>query len=155
MEIKFEIANIEDAEVLVEVRNLSFFSDYIKYGECPGYNISIESMTNTLLNTKIKSYKIFSDEKVVGNISVRENNDNTCYIGCLCVIPSYENRGIGQHAIRFVEKEFSNVTVWSLETPADKERNHYFYKKLGYNIVDEYMSGSVKVVLFEKKLLCK
>ncbi|GFZ31411.1 hypothetical protein CSC2_19370 [Clostridium zeae] len=155
MKIKFEKANIEDAEELIEVRNLSFYSDYRKYGECPGYNISKERMTDTLLNTKIKIYKIFCDDKVVGNISVRHINDNTCYIGCLCVIPSYENKGIGQEAIRFVEKEFSNATVWTLETPADKVKNHYFYKKLGYSIVDEYMSGLVKIVLFEKKLLCK
>jgi hypothetical protein len=68
------------------------------------------------------------------------------------VIPDYENKGIVQEAIRFIESEFPNAIVWILETPADKKRNHYFYIKAGYTIVKEYMDGSVKLVLFEKKI---
>lgn len=150
MEIKFERATIDDIKSLINVRNQSFYSDYVKYGECPGYNISKENMTNSILNRI--SYKIMCNNEIVGNISVRDNHDNTYYLGCLCVIPDYENKGIGQEAIRFIESEFPNTTVWKLETPADKKRNHYFYKKAGYSIVDEYMDGSVKVVLFEKKI---
>ncbi len=56
--------------------------------------------------------------------------------------------------MRFIESEFPNATVWTLQTPADKERNHYFYKKIGYTIVEEYMEGSVKLVKFEKKINC-
>lgn len=150
MEIKYERATIDDVEALINVRNQCFYSDYVKYGECPGYNISKENMTKKISNNI--SYKIICDNKIVGNISVTDNNDNTYYLGCLCVIPDYENQGIGQESLRFIESEFPNATVWTLETPADKERNHYFYKKASYTIVKEYMSGSVKLVLFEKKI---
>lgn len=132
------------------MRNQSFYSDYIKYGECPGYNVSKERMTNSIL--KNISYKIIYDNKVIGNISVAENQENSYHIGCLCVIPSYENRGVGQEAIRFIENKFPNAITWNLDTPADKERNHYFYKKAGYSIINEYLSGSVKLVIFEKKM---
>ena len=70
----------------------------------------------------------------------------------MSLIPDYENKGIGQEAIRFIESEFPNATVWTLETPEDNKRNHYFYKKAGYTIVKEYMGGSVKTALFEKKI---
>ncbi len=148
MEIKFERATIDDVEALINVRNKSFYADYLKYGECPGYNISKEKMINSVLN-KI-SYKIVCDNQIVGNISVRDNQDNTYYLSCLCVIPDYENKGIGKEAIRFIESEFPNATLWTLETPADKIGNHYFYKKAGYSIIKEYLDGSVKIVLFEK-----
>ncbi|MDS0528494.1 GNAT family N-acetyltransferase [Clostridium sp. SHJSY1] len=153
MKIKFEKAVIEDAEEIIKVRNKSFYKDYVKYGGCPGYNNTKESMVNIISNTKDRwVFKIISNNEVIGNISVKDNHDSTYYLSCLCVIPEYENKGIGQDAIRFIEDKFPNATIWTLETPADKERNHYFYKKLGYRIVKEYLDGTVKVVLFEKKV---
>lgn len=150
MNIKFEKATVHDAEILINVRNQCFFADYVKYGECPAYHNSIESMTNTILNRIV--FKIICHDQIIGNISIRDNQDNTYHLGCLCVISDYENKGIGQEALKFIEIEFPNATTWTLETPADKVRNHYFYKKAGYNIVDEYINNSVKVVLFEKKM---
>ncbi|MDR3594358.1 GNAT family N-acetyltransferase [Clostridium sp.] len=149
MKIEFERATINDIDELINVRNQSFYEDYVKYGECPGYNLTKESMTNIILSRIV--YKIIYDNQMVGSISIKDNNDNTYYLGCLCVIPDYENKGIGQEALRFIERKFPNAIALTLETPADKERNHYFYKKSGYNIIKEYMNGSVKLVLFEKK----
>lgn len=120
MEIKFERAIIDDAETLANVRNQSFYADYIKYGECPGYNVSKEHMIDSILNRIL--YKIICNNQVVGNIGVRDNHDSTFYLGCLCVIPDYENKGIGQGAIRFIESQFPNATIWTLRTPADKDR---------------------------------
>lgn len=150
MDIKFERAAIGDIDKLIDIRSQSYYQDYIQYGECPGYNMSKENMTNSILNRI--SYKIICDNQVVGNICIRDNEDSTYYIGTLCVIPDYQNKGIGQEAIKFIENEFPDATSWRLQTPADKERNHYFYKKMGYSIIKEYMEGSVKLVLFEKKI---
>lgn len=150
LEIKFERATINDSDALINVRNQSFYADYIKYGSSPGYNYSKESMTNCILNRI--SYKIICNNQIIGNISVTDNHNNTYHLGCLCVIPDYESKGIGQEALRFIENEFPNATNWNLVTPADKERNHNFYKKAGYTIVKEYINASVKLVLFEKKI---
>lgn len=38
----------------------------------------------------------------VGKVSVHEEAD-TCHLDCLCVIPQYENQGIGEKAIEFIE----------------------------------------------------
>lgn len=150
MNIKFERATINDCDALINVRNQSFYADYIKYGECPGYNCSKENMTNCIINRI--SYKIICNNQIIGNISVTDNHNSTYHLGCLCVIPDYENKGIGQEALRFLERVFPNATIWNLITPEDKERNHYFYKKAGYTIAKEYVKGSVKVVLFEKRI---
>ncbi|WMJ87161.1 GNAT family N-acetyltransferase [Anaerocolumna sp. MB42-C2] len=148
MKIRFERANIEDAETLIDIRNLCFYKDYLKYGVCPGYNITKEQMRNSIIHRI--SYKIICGNQIVGNISVKDNKDNTYYLSCLCVIPDYENKGIGQSAIHFIEQEFPDASSWTLETPADKVRNHYFYKKMGYNLVKEIDEGPVKLVVFEK-----
>lgn len=76
----------------------------------------------------------------------------TCHLDCLCIIPQYENQGIGQKAVEFIESQFPNATSWYLETPSDKKRNHYFYIKCGYEITDEKMEGNVKVVIFSKTI---
>lgn len=89
-------------------------------------------------------------KKLWSTCGINVNKDNTYYLDCLCVIPEYENKGIGQKAVRFIESQFPDAVCWALETPADKEKN-LFYKKMGYAITNEYMNGSVKVVLFEKK----
>ena len=150
LEIKFEKATISDIDALINVRNQSFYEDYVKYGTSPGYNCSKESMEKCILNRI--SYKIICNDQIIGNISVTNNNNDTYHIGCLCVIPDYENKGIGQKALSFIENRYPGATNWNLVTPKDKARNHYFYKKAGYTITKEYMKGSVKLVLFEKKI---
>lgn len=150
MKIEFTKATIDDVDKLIDVQNQSFYADFVKYGECPGYNHSKESMTNIILNRI--TYKIICNNQIVGDIIVRDNNDSTYFLGGVCVIPDYENKGIGQEAIKFIESQFPNTTAWTLETPADKKRNHYFYKKMGYTIVKEYMDGSVKIVLLKKDM---
>ena len=150
MDVKIERATVDDVDQLIEVQNKSFYSDFVKYGECPGYHHSRESMTKIVLNRI--TYKILCDDQIVGDIIVRDKGEHLYFLGGLCVIPEYENKGIGQQAIKLLEHDFPDAIQWSLETPADKKRNHYFYKKMGFEITKEYMDGSVKIVLFEKKM---
>jgi ribosomal protein S18 acetylase RimI-like enzyme len=149
--VLFTQATNDDIQDLIEVQNQAFYDDYIKYGECPGYGRTYESMKRSIGNCIV--YKIMVDSNIIGDIIVRDNHDDTYFLGGLCVIPTNENSGIGQKAMRFLEHQFKGAHHWSLETPADKERNHYFYKKCGFYITREYNVGAVKIVLFEKSIL--
>ena len=51
MKVEFRKANIEDAEVLIEIYNAAFYSDYLKYGECPGYGKTKEMMEKSIINS--------------------------------------------------------------------------------------------------------
>ena len=150
MKIEFIKTTVDDVDKLIEVQNQSFHTDYVKYGECPGYNLSKESMSNIVLNRN--TYKIKYNNQIIGHIIVRDNNDSTYYLGGIYVIPDYANKGIGQEAIRFIESQFPDATLWTLETPSDKKENHYFYNKMGYTFAKEYEDGTVKITLFEKKV---
>ena len=148
MNISFERATLADVDTLIDIRNKSFYADFVKYGECPGYNSSRESMT-TSISSRI-SYKILCDNVAVGNITIRDDGNGNYFLGAICVIPGYENNGIGQLAMRFIDEQLPDAKHWALETPADKLRNHYFYKKHGYEITKEYDVGSVRICYFER-----
>jgi ribosomal protein S18 acetylase RimI-like enzyme len=148
MMIEFVKATEADAAKFVEVQNKSFYADYLRYGECPGYGRTAESIAESMKRNY--AYKITADGEVVGKISASEKENGECHLDCLCVIPEYENRGIGRQAVSFIEKQFPRAIKWSLETPADKVQNHYFYQKCGYKIIDKTMDGNVEIVIFGK-----
>ena len=150
MSIKFEKATADDTNNLIEIQNKAFYSDFEKYGECPGYNRSYESMKSSIENAL--TFKILVDDIIVGDIIVSDRQNGAYHLDGLCVIPEYENRGLGQKALAFLDSYFTNAKHWSLETPVDKERNHYFYKKCGFKITGEFMDGNVKVAIFEKDM---
>ncbi|HPF86770.1 MAG TPA: GNAT family N-acetyltransferase [Candidatus Limiplasma sp.] len=148
MDVQFLRAVPEDADRLIAVQDQSFYADYVKYGVCPGYRRTRESMLESISRRIV--YKIQCDGNIVGDIIVRDEGGGAYYLGCLCVIPTYENRGIGQLALAFLDQHFPDAAHWALETPADKERNHYFYQKHGYRVTKEYPVDGVLISYFEK-----
>lgn len=55
MNIRFKKAVKEDCELLIEINNKAYYADYIRYGECPGYNIGIKKWKNPLKIKKLKN----------------------------------------------------------------------------------------------------
>ena len=148
MDIFFEKSSPTDVKEIIEVRNKSFYEDFLKYGEFPGYNCSEQGVTSAVLERFV--YNIISDDKIIGNISVRDDGNGKFHLNCLCIIPEYANRGIGKKAMTFIENQFTTAKHWSLETPVEKKRNLCFYQKHGYIITKEYMEKSIKLVVLEK-----
>ena len=48
MMISFRQAAMDDAGLLVDIYNASFFSDYLRFGACPGYGKTIEMMEESI-----------------------------------------------------------------------------------------------------------
>ncbi len=70
MNISFKKADIEDAGRLLEIQKMSFYDDYIEYGECPSYEHSIGDVEN-IIKTAI-TYKIIYNNTIIGDIVVRK-----------------------------------------------------------------------------------
>ena len=49
MKIEYRQAAIEDAEVLANIYNASFYDDYLRFGSCPGYGQTKESMEKSIM----------------------------------------------------------------------------------------------------------
>lgn len=150
MEIKYRPAEVEDAESLIAIYNASFYSDYMKYGQCPAYGKTKEMMDQSILN--YPKFIITCDGIPVGCISCKEEEPGIYDIGCLCVIPEFQGKGIGTQAVKFIMSHYNDWDKFTLITPADKEENIKFYtEKCGFEIVSTEMDGNVKVVRFVLK----
>ena len=147
MEIEFREADITDAEILIEIYNSAFYSDFIKYGECPAYGRTKEQMEQSI--REFPKFLIMCDTKPVGCISCKEMETGIYEIGCLCVIPEFQGKGIGTAAMQFAKSHFKDWKRFTLITPVDKEQNVRFYtEKCGFKIQSTEMDGNVKVVRF-------
>lgn len=95
---------------------------------------------------------VISDNTSVGVISVEEKGDGLYYIGCLCVIPEYQGKGIGTQAFRHILSVYPDWKKFVWITPADKEENIRFYtEKCGFEVDGTSMDGNVEVVKFIKE----
>ena len=147
MNVEYRKADIADAELLIEIYNSAFYSDYIKYGECPAYGKTKEMMEKSIIN--YPKFIICDNDKPVGCISCKQVEEGIYEVGCLCVVPEYQGKGIGTQAIKFITSYFEDWNKFTLITPIDKEENVKFYtEKCGFVIVSTEMDGNIKVARF-------
>ena len=147
MKVEYRKADIADAELLIEIYNSAFYSDYIKYGECPAYGKTKEMMEKSIIN--YPKFIVIYIDKPVGCISCKQVEEGIYEVGCLCVVPEYQGKGIGTQAIKFITSYFEDWNKFTLITPIDKEENVKFYtEKCGFVIVSTEMDGNVKVARF-------
>ena len=147
MKIEFRKADLTDAELLIEIYNSSFYSDFLKYGECPAYGKTTEMMKQSI--TEYPKFIILYNGKPVGCISCKQLEHGVYEVGCLCVIPEFQGKGIGTSAMEFVKSYYSDWNRFTLITPVDKSENVRFYtQKCGFDIQSTEMDGNVKVARF-------
>ena len=54
---EFRKADVSDAELLIHIYDAAFYSDYIRYGECPAYGRTKERMEQSVRILKILTKK--------------------------------------------------------------------------------------------------
>lgn len=147
MNLEFRKASIADADLLIDIYNASFYDDFIRYGECPAYGKTKEMMQQSII--EYAKFLIVYNGKPVGCISCKETESRIYEVGCLCVIPDFQGKGIGTAAMEFAKSYFSDWKQFSLVTPADKTENVRFYtEKCSFAIQSVEMNGLVKLVRF-------
>ena len=146
MNIRFRQAAADDAGLLVEIYNASFFSDYRRFGACPGYGKTVGMMEESI--RLYPKHIILCDDKPVGCVSCHETGPQEYEIGCLCVIPEYQGKGIGTQAVRFVKDHYDWKRL-TLVTPLYKRENVRFYtEKCGFRIVGMEKDGNTELARF-------
>lgn len=147
MKLEYRKADIADTELLIDIYNSAFYSDYVKYGECPAYGKTKEMMEKSIIN--YPKFIILFNNKPVGSISCKKVDVGVYEVGCLCVVPEFQGKGIGTQAFQFVTSHYKDWDKFTLITPIDKTQNVKFYtEKCGFDIVSAEMDGSVKVARF-------
>ena len=74
----------------------------------------------------------YSEYDMTGNVNV---------IFCIYVLPEFKNQGIGEMAMKYMEK-IHPADKWILDTPKVSPKNKHFYEKCGYI---QGTSGSLNV----------
>lgn len=147
MKIEYRKADIADAELLVGIYNSAFYDDYVKYGECPAYGKTKEIMEKSIID--FPKFIILYNKEPVGCVSCKQVEAGIYEIGCLCVVPEYQGKGIGTQAIQFVTSYYDDWEKITLITPVDKKENIKFYtEKCGFDMVAVEMEGNVQVARF-------
>ena len=147
MTIEYRKAVSEDAEMLVNIYNAAFYSDYMRYGACPGYGRTTEMMKESI--REYPKYIILCDNKPVGCVSCKMQEMRVYEITCLCIIPEYQGKGLGTKAVQFVKELYDDWEKLTLVTPLDKKENVKFYtEKCGFRIVSIETDGNVELARF-------
>lgn len=147
MRLRFKKAEKNDADLLINIYDAAFYDDYVKYGECPAYGKTRGEMEASI--EKSPKQIIFSEDNPIGAISVVNRGDGEYYLGCLCIIPEYQGKGIGTQAFHYMLDLYNDWKKITLVTPADKEENIKFYTvKCGFKVDGTEMDGNVKVSHF-------
>lgn len=123
-ELCFRPAEEKDVPLLTDLYDRAFLEDFQRYGQCPGYGRSQEQMRDSLRRVP-KQILLFGGVPV-GVLSHERRDDDSVYLGCLCIVPEMQGRGLGTRAFAHMLEECPEVHHFELVTPADKAQNIAF-----------------------------
>lgn len=147
MQLEYSRAFKNNADMLINIYNAAFYNDYIRYGECPTYGRTRKRMEQSIAS--FPKYIVRCDDIPVGVISFENKGNGIYYLGCLCIVPAYQGKGIGTLAFQYMLSVCSDWKKITLVTPSDKCENIKFYtKKCGFHIGNKEMDGNVEVLNF-------
>jgi len=143
-------ATITDAEEILKLQKLAYQIEAERYND---YNIPPLKQTITEIKEQFKTHiflKAVSEGRIVGTVRAHEEN-GTCYVGKLAVLPDKQNQGIGTALMKELEKHFTPKR-FELFVGSKSDNNIHLYQKLGYNIykTGDYECGHIKILYMEK-----
>lgn len=155
MEILFKKATLQDAEELLVIQEKAFeeaLELYKDFDTNPKFE-KIERISFKISNHYY--YKIIGDGMIIGGIHAYKKDDYHYCINRVFIHPNFENLGIGKKAMEFIESEFNDTRIFTLETPHKSFKNHYFYEKLGYKRTNEIeeINENLKLIYYEKTIV--
>lgn len=128
----FTPAASSDAVILTAISKHAFDSDVEvgapSAGGPPGYR-SVRFYTK-MANGK-HLYKLTDDGIIVGGAVLFKDGDKM-NVGRIFVDPQHFCKGYGIYIMQQIEQQFSDVTLFALDTPLWNVRTNRFYQKLGY-----------------------
>lgn len=123
----------EEIEMITKISIDAFHSDYLIGLEPndgpPGYD-SVKWHKEMQKEKHLFSY--FNDGGTMVGGAILFVSYDEIYIGRIFISPKYHRKGYGISLMNDVEKMFSSVKRFKLDTPTKNIRTNSFYKKLGY-----------------------
>ncbi len=152
MDIKIARTNMKEAEPLLNIQKEAFQADLKKYKD---YDSSPAAESLDFFKYRINNslhYTLYMDGKIAGGICLVKITDTHYRLFRIFLSPKFQNKGLGTKILSKMEKQFTKVEKWSLDTPKDNERNRHFYEKFGYQKSGEFqVNERLTLIEYEKK----
>lgn len=170
-EVELILAAADDAELIHNMKYEAFMPLYEKYhdDETTPVNEKMDKLNYQLTHSNSQYYLIKLEEENVGAIRVarkirKNQNSEDCdnksnneqgepeyvqdvlFISPLFILPEYQNRGIGQAAIKQIFDLYPDAVTWRLDTIKQEKGNCHLYEKCGFvqtggeHVVNEEMT---------------
>lgn len=117
-----------DVPLLYDMALRSFQPDYDKYGVYPPL---LKEKTKSFLPPLMFGKVILADNTIIGGafvVGIGKKGE----IGAIFLDPMHQKKGYGQQVMLEIEKQYTKVKKWKLETPGESLGLHRFYEALGY-----------------------
>lgn len=156
MNISLHKANLEDAEIIHNMKVKSFMSLLEKYKdfETSPANETIEKVIMQINQAFTDYYIIKTDEINIGAIRIAKLNNKQNRVSPIFILPEYQGKGIAQEVFQLVERIYFDTNVWELNTILQERGNCYLYEKLGYRHTGkiEFVNSNMTLVFYEKDM---
>lgn len=153
MDITIERSHEAEAEALVAVQIAAFHSDARLYPGVPedgppGYT-SVDDLLNQMRTGH--AYTLRVDGQIAGAMVIFEHGEGTYHLGVIFVDPALHGKGVGSKALAFLDSQYPEAVLWTLDTPVYATRNHYFYEKAGYVRARQFDVDGFELYVYEKR----
>ena len=146
-----------DAAVLHSIQKEAFLPLYERYHDAGNpYLRGIEDISARLDHPLFRYFTILSDGIIVGGVLFKISGrtpfydpmpQGMIYLSRIYVKPEVQGRGIARTAILLCEREFPEAVQFSVDFPADLERNRRCYEAAGYHDTGSRIETDPGVVL--------
>jgi ribosomal protein S18 acetylase RimI-like enzyme len=148
--IQIVAAEPADAGEILSLQKLAYESEARLYDD---WSIAPLMQDVTHLAQQIRSetvLKAVAQTQIVGSVRALEQN-GTCSIGRLIVLPSLQRRGIGSRLMAAIEASFPRAALFELFTGHLSRTNLELYARLGYRTVrTQEVSAKTSLVFMQK-----
>lgn len=139
--LTFEEMEEADIPLVTPVMKRAFDDDAQKHlgkerGGPPGYDDGEFFRTWLLPYQESVGYKILAGDVIIGAFIVWILPEGHNILGTIFVDPPYQDIGVGQRAWRYIEERYPETKSWRLATPTWATKNHHFYTKCGFSLVE-------------------
>ncbi len=158
LQLSFLLMAESDILDLTPVMTRAFDDDAQKHlgierGGPPGYDDGDFFREWLLPYPESVGYKIMVGEDLIGGFVVWILPEGHNILGAIFVDPEFQDQGVGQGAWKFIEETYPETKSWSLGTPVWATKNYHYYKKCGFDEVEEdpLIPSDEDSVIFRKK----
>lgn len=150
--MEISVANIEDAEIILNLQKLSYQSEAAIY-----QNHKIPPLTQTIegINEefKVQTFLKAIDQNcnIIGSVRAYFDGES-CFVGRLIVLPEWQGKGVGTKLMNSIELHFSGAQRYELYTGTKSVKNIHLYKKLGYKpFKEQVVNKFLSLIYLEKR----